>query len=789
MVFTEDFYHSLFNNMLHGFAYCKINFDSNDQAVDYTYVIVNEAYESLTGLKDITGKKASEVMPGLRESDPGYFEMIGRIVSSGKPEKFETYVSVLERWFSISIYSPGKDHIVALVDNITEQKDSELKIIKLNRLYAFISQINQTIVHVKEEETLFRKACEIALEFGKFKMAWIGMLDREHKKINMIEERGTNAEDLPLFKDVPYDDKGPQSFVVNSGTSYICNDIENDMELAGWRTYAAKRGIRSCMVLPLKKGGVVVATFNLYSSSVHFFDKEEIALLEEASGDVSFAMDLFEKENLRMETEKKIVESEADLHAIFENASEGFVLLNTDFTVKAFNTNALRYSFLNSDTEIEIGQNVFNNFEKSRLDLLKSVMVKVMNGERVQYERPYDVKNGKIAWFSFSISPVIKNNEIQAICITGRDITTRKLIEQEREFDRNNLASLINNTQDLMWSVDRDFKLITFNSAFADMVKFLSGAVLAKGENVLANGFEPEQLNRFKGYYERAFTGEAFTEIEQSENYTSEISFYPIFSSETIIGTACYSRDITEKKNAEEQLRKSESDLKSANKDLETFIYRASHDLRGPLSSIIGLTNVSKLEITDQKAKQYLDMIQLSTKKLDDTLIGLVQSMAIKDISKFDDDVNFKSMIDDIFDRFQYYDGFSKVKFEVNINLSEPFISSRLILQPIIQNLIENSIKYRNINADKAVSRITVSDNANEVMIVFEDNGMGIDSAIHDKVFDVYYKGTQKSKGSGLGLYIVKTGIERLKGTIRLKSSPGLGSTFIITLPKSNGTK
>ncbi len=784
MVFTEDFYHSLFNNMLHGFAYCKVDFNSNREAIDYTYVIVNEAYESLTGLKDIKGKKASEVMPGLRESDPAYFEMIGRIVLSGKAEKFETYVSALERWFSISIYSPGEGHIVALVDNIIDQKSAAAKITKLNRLYAFISQVNQTIVHVKDQRTLFRKACEIALEFGKFKMAWIGLLDHENKKINMVEECGTYTEDLTLFANVPYDNKGPQAFVTSTGTSYICNDIENTLELADWRAYAERRGIRSCMVLPLKKGGMVTATFNLYSSSVHFFDKEEIALLEEAVGDVSFAMDLFEKEKLREETEKKIMESEANLHAIFDNTSEGFVLLNTDCTVKAFNTNAHRYSFLNSDTEIEIGQNVFSNFEKSRLGLLKSVMGKVMNGESIQYERSYDLKNGKVAWFNFSIAPVVKNNALQAICITGRDITTTKLIEQEREFDRNNLASLINNTQDLMWSVDRDFKLITFNTAFSEVVKDDSGVLLEKGGDVLASGFEPEQIRRFKEFYERAFAGETFTEIEQTENYTSEISFYPIFSSQTIIGTACYSRNITEKKNAEEQLRKSESDLKSANKDLETFIYRASHDLRGPLSSIIGLTNVSKLEITDPKAKQYLDMIQLSTKKLDDTLVGLVQSMAIKDISKFEDVIEFKVMINDILDRFQYYDGFSKVKFEVNINLSEPFISSRLILQPIIQNLVENSIKYQNINLDKAVSRITVSDNANEVMIVFEDNGMGIDSTIHDKVFDVYYKGTQKSKGSGLGLYIVKTGIERLKGTIRLKSSPGLGSTFIITLPK-----
>lgn len=121
---NEKLYRNLFENMLHGFAYCKAIFDKG-RLKDYIYLAVNSEYELLTGLKDITGKKVSEVMPGLLDSDPAYVEIISRVALSGKPEKFETYVEPLNKWFSISLYSPAKEYFVGLVDNITERKQAE----------------------------------------------------------------------------------------------------------------------------------------------------------------------------------------------------------------------------------------------------------------------------------------------------------------------------------------------------------------------------------------------------------------------------------------------------------------------------------------------------------------------------------------------------------------------------------------------------------------------------------------------------------------------------------------
>jgi len=124
---SDELYRSLFDNMLNGLAYCRMIFE-NDRPVDFVYLAVNSAFASLTGLKDVVGKKVSEVIPGMREADPQLFEIYGRVASTGKSERFETYVKALQMWFSISAFRPQEGHFVAVFDVITERKKAEEKL-------------------------------------------------------------------------------------------------------------------------------------------------------------------------------------------------------------------------------------------------------------------------------------------------------------------------------------------------------------------------------------------------------------------------------------------------------------------------------------------------------------------------------------------------------------------------------------------------------------------------------------------------------------------------------------
>jgi len=121
---SEGHYRGLFEHMAEGYAYCRMIFE-NGEPQDFIYLAVNTAFETLTGLRNITGKKVSEVIPGLREADPQLFVIYARVSLTGKPEKFEMFVEPMKMWFSVAVYSPGKGCFVAMFDVITARKQAE----------------------------------------------------------------------------------------------------------------------------------------------------------------------------------------------------------------------------------------------------------------------------------------------------------------------------------------------------------------------------------------------------------------------------------------------------------------------------------------------------------------------------------------------------------------------------------------------------------------------------------------------------------------------------------------
>ena len=141
--------------MLNGLAYCKMIYDDKNQPQDFTYLKVNPAFEKLTGLKDVVGKNASQVIPGIRESDPELFAIYSRVALTGKPEIFEMNVKSLNMWFLISVYSTQKGYFVAVFDVITERKKKEEalknKIEELEKLNKILIGRELKMVELKKE--------------------------------------------------------------------------------------------------------------------------------------------------------------------------------------------------------------------------------------------------------------------------------------------------------------------------------------------------------------------------------------------------------------------------------------------------------------------------------------------------------------------------------------------------------------------------------------------------------------------------------------------------------------
>lgn len=236
--------------------------------------------------------------------------------------------------------------------------------------------------------------------------------------------------------------------------------------------------------------------------------------------------------------------------------------------------------------------------------------------------------------------------------------------------------------------------------------------------------------------------------------------------------------DVTAQKLAEEKLR-------MINEELNTFIYKASHDLKGPLSSIMGLANLVKTELTDPQAVKYIEMIAESTQKLDKILLGLIEVMSAKRYEAKSDLIDFNQVIGEVLRSLEFMPGFNRIRFQVEVMLEKDFFSDRSSLTSIFQNLIENAVKYQDKREPEPYLHIRIQDERNGVRIQCSDNGLGISKEIRGKVFDMFFRGSEDSKGSGLGLYIIRNSIEKLGGTIVLEDEYVKGCCFSLWLPCS----
>jgi PAS domain S-box-containing protein len=241
-------------------------------------------------------------------------------------------------------------------------------------------------------------------------------------------------------------------------------------------------------------------------------------------------------------------------------------------------------------------------------------------------------------------------------------------------------------------------------------------------------------------------------------------------------------RDITKRKEAEEELKK-------INFELDSFVYRASHDLRAPLTSIIGLVNISSAEKDPTILKNYFEMISESAKKLDRYIINLLSLSRNSRLEVSNEEINFEDIINETFDELKYMKNAELISLTYKIDKDGNFYSDSLRLKVIFKNLLSNAIKYQNTKSEGAFLKIAINITGEEAVLQLTDNGIGITDKIKDKVFDMFFRGTELSEGSGLGLYIVKNVLEKMKGTINIDSNQHKGSTIVIKIPNNKETK
>lgn len=349
------------------------------------------------------------------------------------------YYAPLDLWQENHIY-PSPNGLSVFIRDVSERKKAEEKIVKANRLYFFISQVNQMIVHTQDEETLFKESCRIAVDTGKFKMAWIGLIDEKSNTVVPVMHAGDTKEHK-IIKPVKLDEtdlSNPVAAVIIEGKNQVNNDLTSIPPNLG---HCA--GFKSCMSVALRRSGKTVGVFSFYTDIKDFFDPEEISLLEEAASDISFAMDVLEKERIKKITEHALKHSEEKYRSLIEQAADAIALFD----------NRMHILDVNQSASHLLGYSREELLELSLTDVLSSVELKtnpvnfelLEKGESTIKPRVMIRKNGEVVETEVHAKKLPDGTYLALI----RDLTERKKAELELKQSYEAIRELVSHLQDI----------------------------------------------------------------------------------------------------------------------------------------------------------------------------------------------------------------------------------------------------------------------------------------------------------------------------------------------------
>jgi len=227
------------------------------------------------------------------------------------------------------------------------------------------------------------------------------------------------------------------------------------------------------------------------------------------------------------------------------------------------------------------------------------------------------------------------------------------------------------------------------------------------------------------------------------------------------------------------------SKLKKANQELDNFLYRTSHDLRSPIASVLGLANLARLEMREPKSLEYIAMIEDRVKKLDLVISDILDlSRSTKAEPKIER-IDFNKLVEDILSDIRFSKKSEFISFRFTPNPLHIFFADYGQMKIVLSNLVYNAVKYHRSNEPNPYVSIEFRKDKDQVDISIADNGEGIEEEHQEKIFEMFYRASTNSDGTGLGLYLVKEVLDKVNGTITLKSKPGKGSVFTISLDQS----
>jgi PAS domain S-box-containing protein len=365
----------------------------------------------------------------------------------------------------------------------------------------------------------------------------------------------------------------------------------------------------------------------------------------------------------------------------------------------------------------------------------------------------------------------------------------RKQTEVALRNSENKLKAFFQSTPDASVLLGKNFEVLAFNAAANELVINTYGRGIVEGE-IYTDLIFPEARPLIAEFLMKALNGETsqgefpVPNIKTGKSMWWLAVFMPAYDKDgAIFGVISNATNINDIKRAEQKLQRQFQELQKTNHELDQFVYSVSHDLRAPLASILGIINIAELEQIPHSQTNYLEMIRGSINRLDGFIKDILDYSKNSRLAVVAEPINFRELVCKVQKNIVALPGHERLKIEVHVNEEIPFYSDQTRIEVILNNLFSNSIKYQDFRKVSSFIAIHIETTHEKAFIRFSDNGIGIQRNHLDKIFDMFYRASENSKGSGLGLYIAKETIAKLGGSIKVESEFGEFTTFEIIIP------
>ncbi len=791
---SELSYKRLLDNMNDGFLV---------DDVDGNLVFANEQFCKIFGIeKQELNTKVLEDYIAPEERETLRKRHNDRIKGKPVPEKFE-YRGLQNNgeriWVEVNVKQIEENGSItgtqSVVRDITERKNTEENIKKANRMYAFISQINQTIVHATNEQSLFDEACRIAVETGGFELACIDRIDAANRKLILVAHNNVPLSDLEQLNGLEFKETGAIGKMLKYGECYVINDYDQEPEQNFWTKYAFARAFQSAIFLPIKKLGNIHYVLSLFSTNANMFDKKEIVLLTETSGDISFALDVFEKEKQRIHFENKLIDSERRLNQAQTVAHLGSWELDFSTNLATWSDEACRIyglditdniqdydkwlSYIHPDDKgrvlrvIEKGQNSLTGFSLHHRIITQKDEIK-----HIFFQAHFDLDNHGVPFRMHGVA---------------HDVTEIQEAENALRQSKTNLRLIVDLIPHSIFAMDGAGKFIFANKSFTQLYGLTPQQLVGKTiyetipNNNNAAELVKEAIEVMNSGKRKIIPESTFTDHAGKERvfYSIKVPYNPVGQQvKAMLGIAL---DVTEQKAAETERMKMVADIMQRNNDLLQFSYIVSHNLRSPVANIMGLTDLLQSTEHDRDEEQvFIKGLSTSAKKLDDVIRDLNTVLQIRSkINERKEMVNLNKVCRDIQSDMSGLVENENVDITTDFTEIDTLYSIKSYLYSIILNMVSNSIKFRQPDIVPAIL-IKTHKVENGTQLIYSDNSIGIDSDKYGtKIFGLYNRFHDNIEGKGVGLFMAKTQVEALGGSIHVKSKEKAGVTFTILFTNS----